>query len=454
MNTMKKNIVVLGNTKASVQVAILAQKAGYNPFVSSYDLIPSKLKVSLIAYKIRFEEGQHNPERIQNASWLITDKRNEILEQTVKTTARVTNYVDAIVALNTIPVVLIVGSRGKSSTAHLLNLLLQQLAYKVEIAQLEANSLANALDNNGTEFLFIKAESKDLNATSNLRPELTIWLNQFETETGHQFISLLEQSDKQSQLIYNADDEEIARVLNKGALAIGSEPFSLIYKQGKNIVFPSKTFIAEDGTLHEETPSLFTLPINRGNHHVELTIAACMAARHFQIPDLLIEQVLGTYNGLPHRMEFLPKVNGIQFINDAAAFGQHSAFCALETCNDSVVWITNGNVENEIEGFSDLVCRKVKAIINIGNDSSIEKAFGELVYSFHYVNNITQATKLAYSLAEKSDNVLYSPMTEQVETPTPLGLLGNLFRYAVDEHIRPLKNHGLEISYSPERRIA
>ncbi len=452
MNTMDKQIIILGNSKAALQVAILAKKASYGVFVSSVELMPSAIKISLVAHQIQFEEGQNNPERLAQAHWIISE--NEGIQGAGHANVKYTSYVQALLELSPLPSILIIGERGKSSTAHLLSVLLQQLAYKVVIANLTADSLANALDDKGAEVLFIKAASSEFNSISNFSPELILWINQFEEETNESFINLLDEAKHSSRLIYNADDEEISRILNQKALVLNPEPFSMVFKRANRIEFPTQTYISDAGVLKEEPPIVFSLNANRGNHHTLNTIAACMAARYFQIPDLLIEQVLGTYKGLLHRMEYLPKVNSIQFINDATAYGLISAQNALESCEEPVVWITDGSIEEESAVFSDLVCRKVKAIINLGTNESIERQFGELVYSFHYANNITAAVKLAYSLAEKSDTVLYSPLTVKELVPFPIGVLGNQFKFAIDEHIRPFKNHGLEIHYSPERKIA
>ncbi|MEN9331389.1 MAG: UDP-N-acetylmuramoyl-L-alanine--D-glutamate ligase, partial [Bacteroidota bacterium] len=70
MNTNKK-IVVLGAAESGVGTAILAQKQGYDVFVSDFGAISAKYKKELTDRNIRFEEGQHSQEIIFAANEVV-----------------------------------------------------------------------------------------------------------------------------------------------------------------------------------------------------------------------------------------------------------------------------------------------------------------------------------------------------------------------------------------------
>ena len=66
-----KRIVILGAAESGVGAAILAQKEGFDVFVSDMGEIKDKYKKMLDAHHIRWEEKQHTPDLILNADEVI-----------------------------------------------------------------------------------------------------------------------------------------------------------------------------------------------------------------------------------------------------------------------------------------------------------------------------------------------------------------------------------------------
>ena len=66
-----KRIVILGAAESGVGAAILAQKEGFDVFVSDMGEIKDKYKKTLDEHNIRWEEKHHTPELILNADEII-----------------------------------------------------------------------------------------------------------------------------------------------------------------------------------------------------------------------------------------------------------------------------------------------------------------------------------------------------------------------------------------------
>ena len=66
-----KRIVVLGAGESGVGSAILAQKQGFDVFVSDMSPIKEKYVAELNQYNIAWEQGQHTEELILNADEVI-----------------------------------------------------------------------------------------------------------------------------------------------------------------------------------------------------------------------------------------------------------------------------------------------------------------------------------------------------------------------------------------------
>ena len=64
-------IVILGAAESGVGAAILAQKKGFDVFVSDMSTIKDKYKKQLDEHNIPWEEGKHTEELILNADEII-----------------------------------------------------------------------------------------------------------------------------------------------------------------------------------------------------------------------------------------------------------------------------------------------------------------------------------------------------------------------------------------------
>ena len=64
---MAKRIVILGAGESGAGAAVLAQKKGFDTFVSDMSLIKDKYKNMLNERGIQWEEGHHTEELILNA---------------------------------------------------------------------------------------------------------------------------------------------------------------------------------------------------------------------------------------------------------------------------------------------------------------------------------------------------------------------------------------------------
>ena len=140
-------------------------------------------------------------------------------------------------------------------------------------------------------------------------------------------------------------------------------------------------------------------------------MAAGIAGRVLDIKKEIIRESLMDFIGVEHRLEYVLKVKGVQYINDSKATNVNSAWYALESMNSPTVWIVGGQDKgNDYSELYELAKEKVKAIICLGVDNSkILKAFSDKVPVIVETNSMEQAVQKAYKLTEKGDTVLLSP---------------------------------------------
>jgi UDP-N-acetylmuramoylalanine--D-glutamate ligase len=140
-------------------------------------------------------------------------------------------------------------------------------------------------------------------------------------------------------------------------------------------------------------------------------MAAAITGKVLDVSNNVIRESLMGFIGVEHRLETVLKVRGITFINDSKATNVNSAWYALESVKDNVIWITGGTDKgNDYSPLFDLVKEKVIAIIALGVDNKkIIENFKNKVPVIIEARSAKEAVEKAYELGEPGDTVLLSP---------------------------------------------
>lgn len=149
----------------------------------------------------------------------------------------------------------------------------------------------------------------------------------------------------------------------------------------------------------------------QGRHNIANSMAAGIAARLFDIRKDIIKECLTDFQSVEHRLEFVAKVHGIDFINDSKATNVNSTWFALESMTRPVIWIVGGlDKGNDYSSLKALVKAKVKAIVCLGTDNSkIISEFADIVGSITECSTADDAVSTAYYKGTPGDVVLLSP---------------------------------------------
>ena len=132
-----------------------------------------------------------------------------------------------------------------------------------------------------------------------------------------------------------------------------------------------------------------------------------------------------------HKMEFVARIRGISFIDDAASRSSLSTWYALETVENDIVWIANGTSMERanaagIKRLRTLVQSKVKCIICLGDCTPFQMTFGDIVSDA----TMHDAVNMAFYLDRDNYKVLFSPA---VENGQPYDEQGDAFKREVNE---------------------
>ncbi len=415
-------IVVIGAGKSGIGAAILAQKKGFDVFVSDFGTMKEEYKQSLREKSIPFEEEGHTETKILQADQIIKSPgvpdNVPLIVSADKIGIPVISEIEFAGRYTNAKKICITGSNGKTTTTLLTYHIFKKAGFHVGLAGNVGQSFALQVAENDYDYYIIELSSFQLDGLSRFKADVAVLLNitpdhldrygySFEAYVDSKF-RILNNQTEQDFFIYCDDDATIQNKLKNTQVRAESLPFSIFHKTGKG------AFIDNDTLIVQLKNSQFNMSIQElaleGSHNIYNSMAAGIAAKIYDIRKEDIRESLSGFEGVEHRLEYIMRVHGIHFINDSKATNVNSTWYALESMKNPTIWILGGvDKGNDYNALMDLVNEKVKAIIALGIDNSkIHKAF-EGVKEIIDVTSMEEAVRAAYYLGNDGDNVLLSP---------------------------------------------
>jgi UDP-N-acetylmuramoylalanine--D-glutamate ligase len=188
---------------------------------------------------------------------------------------------------------------------------------------------------------------------------------------------------------------------NQGAedVAIVPRGFPRVPGAGRRLEF------AADDVLPAE-------PRMPGAHNRENAAAATAAARAAGIDDDAIAEALGTFEGVPHRLELVGEVEGVRFVNDSKATNPEAAERALSAYPPGLRVILGGSRKgSSYTGLARTArdARVARAYLIGEAADDIAEALAAQGVRFRHSHDLETAVHEAFADAEPGDVVLLSP---------------------------------------------
>lgn len=438
-------LVILGGGESGVGTAILGKKKGYDVFLSDFGKIKDNYKEVLAINQLEWEEEQHTEALIINADVVmkspgIPDK-SPIVKLLKSKSIPVISEIEFAAQFTSLDTIGITGSNGKTTTTMLTHHLLKQGGLNMGIAGNIGKSFAWQVAENKHEGYVLELSSFQLDGIVKYRPHIAVITNispdhldrynyNYELYIEAKFRITMNQT-KDDYLIYDADDEMIAKYIDNDKIKARKIPFSLTK------VLEEGAYIQNDTMIININKEQFTMPINdmslEGKHNLKNAMAASSVAQLMRIRKETIRESLTNFQGVEHRLEKVLKIQNVQYINDSKATNTNAAFFALDSMTTPTVWIVGGvDKGNDYDELMPLVREKVKAIVCLGVDNQkIINAFGSVVDTLVETANMQEAVKEAQQLAEKGDTVLLSPACASFDLFENYEERGRQFKQAV-----------------------
>jgi UDP-N-acetylmuramoylalanine--D-glutamate ligase len=313
--------------------------------------------------------------------------------------------------------VAVTGSNGKSTTTAWIGDILRQGGQKVFVAGNIGLALTNLLPAIDADSIVVaEVSSFQLEDADELRPRVAVLLNLAPDHIDrHGSLEeyyrmkwrLFRRQQADDVAVLNADDPNVAagaKGLTSKVLWFGGRgERDGVNVQGCEIRYRVN---GNEGVLLDVEE--VSLP---GPHNLANAMAAATAALAIGADPAAVATGLGSFRGLPHRLEPAGEVGGVRYVNDSKATNVASAVVALASFDAPVVLIAGGKAKGE--SFEPLAraaaVREVRRAVLYGAAAEALAAAFEGKVPYERVRTVVEAVLAATRAAQPGDVVLLAP---------------------------------------------
>jgi UDP-N-acetylmuramoylalanine--D-glutamate ligase len=429
-----KKIVVLGAQKGAIEVVKYLIKKGAK--VSLVDLGSAELLQPLLDEKLpagkyeAFFGNEIDPKVFADVERIIVSPKfpTNIAAIEVARSAGVIieTELDFVTTHLSSPLLAVVGSKGKSTTANLIRSMLKKSGKEV-FANIEA-PLAAALNlAKAPDFVIGVISPIVLEGARALAPEYVVFTNVYDDyldryTTAEQYQNLLKEvfrnANEETTTVLNAGD---ATLLNWMAQIQGKKLlFSAAVPEGFSGAWSTRTDlhvrITTGGVQKDYQASLKNYKM-RGVHNRENLMAAALTAMTLGAKFEDVQHVIDDLSTLTGRLEFVKRINSVAFYNDSAATIPHSVTISLKAFAEPIILIAGGRDKGlDFTPLAPLIRQRVKNMILVGEaKEKLNRMIGDFTETF-LVGTFEEAVLLAYQKSRSGDVILFSPGCAGFET--------------------------------------
>ena len=419
---MAKRIVVLGAGESGVGAAILAQKKGFEVFVSDMSMIKDKYKNMLVERGIEWEEGQHTESLILNADEAIKSpgipNNAPMIVKLKDLGVPVISEIEFAGRYTNAQMICITGSNGKTTTTSLIYHIFKKAGLNVGLAGNIGRSLALQVAECNYEYYVIELSSFQLDNMYQFHANIAVLMNitpdhldrydyKMQNYVDAKFRIIQNQTDDDAFVFWN-DDPVIQKELHKYGIHGQYYPFAENKENGlAAYTEKSKIYFTRPVDFNMEQEDLALT----GTHNLFNSMAAGISANIAGIKKECIREALSDFKGVEHRLEKAGVVNEVNYINDSKATNVNSCWYALKSMKTKTILILGGKDKgNDYNEIADLVKEKCSGLVYLGlHNEKLHDFFDKFGLPVADVQSMKDAVAAATKMAKPGETVLLSP---------------------------------------------
>ena len=437
-----KKILVLGLAKSGVSAASLLHQLG--AFVTVNDKKPLSENPEareLLEQGIKVICGEHPIELLEEGFELIVKNpgipyNNPLIKGALEKGIPLITEVELAYQISEAPFIGITGTNGKTTTTTLVFEMLHAGKKKPLIAGnigKVASGVAQFATNENK--IVIELSSFQLMGINTFNPRIAIITNIYDAHldyhgTKKEYIEAKANITKNQTaadfLIVNAEQPDVMKIAKASKAKI--VPFSAKNElsEGADV---KEGWICFNGEKVMEVSGI-ALP---GAHNLENILCAMAAAKLSGVENSSIAEVLRTFTGVRHRLQYVAEISGRKFYNDSKATNILATVNALAAFKTPIILLAGGlDRGNE---FDELIpyLKNVKSLITFGETApKIERVGRDAgIKQITRVDNVEKAIPVAFEQSVSGDVILLSPACASWDQYKTFEVRGDIFIEAV-----------------------
>ncbi len=339
------------------------------------------------------------------------------------------------------PIIAITGTNGKTTTVTLTGEILKESGKSTYVAgNIGKPFIEKAMELKPDDIAVVEVSSFQLEAIRRFRPFIAAVLNITEDhlnrhKTMDNYIAMkariFENCRPDDWVVLNADDPETAALGTKTNAQVVY--FSRRKELQRGAWVQNGMIILNLGNGNEIICSTDDIYIP-GSHNLENALAASLMARIMGVAPECIADVLKSFKGVEHRIEFVDVISEVRFYNDSKGTNPDASIKAIQAMKGPTVLIAGGmdkdsSFDELIEAFDGIVTHMI--VLGETADKLIRTAKEKGFEKVYRVNTVEESVIKAFSLAVPHSNVLFSPACASWDMFKDYEERGRVFKSAV-----------------------
>lgn len=422
-NYSNKKILVLGLAKSGFAVAKLLKKMGSDvTVVDSNPLEKNAEAKALIDDGFKVITGSNDKNLIDDSyDYLVKNPgifySNELVERAEELNIPVITEPEIAYSYSDATMVAVTGTNGKTTVTTLIQLMLKHSPkfensyYAGNIGIPISDVIQKATKN---DVVVTELSSFQLQGTIDLHPHVAVLNNIYSTHLDFHKnranyikakMHITKNQTKNDYFVINWNTDEWRKLAEQSNATI--VPFS------DNQELTSGTYVKDDVIYcnGEKIMNADEIQIP-GEHNVQNALAAISVAKMYDVSNEDIVEVLSSFTGVKHRIQYVDTFGGHKFYNDSKATNVEATIVALTAFKKPITLIAGGLDRGN--GFDELIPSlkgKVNNLVVYGQtaDKVIASAEKADVSNIVKVNNLKEAVPEAYKQSDAGDVILLSP---------------------------------------------
>ena len=395
-----KNVIVVGLGKSGISACRLLSRRGDRVFITEVkDDVNTRFSLQSlfeegVVQESNVELGSHTKDFVKDADLMVVSPGVRSDSVPVKT-ARGRNIpvigeMELGYSMCPAPVIAVTGTSGKTTVTTLIGKMLASAGIDAVVCGNIGNPMSGEINRiKNDSIVVLEVSSFQLENIRAFKPMCSVILNISENHLDRHK-DMEEYVNLKAKIFSNQDKDDFVflngrnNILRQLSLGI-TRPKTEFFDEYKNL-----------GTRYG---------IKNENYLAAMSIASVAG-----VEEAKMLEVLSSFRGIEHRLEYITTIKGIDFINDSKATTVSSVEWALKSLEQRIILIMGGRYKGgDFSRLGNLVKEKVDFIIAIGEAKTRIK---EALRAFKGVSEektLDSAVEKAFKMAKEGNKILLSP---------------------------------------------